>query len=368
MPGQSFQRLRHLEQLLDALLPHRLAQARLLLNRLLQSDLQLFWHQLGNPVNLRQGYLQHPAHVAQHSPRLHRAVGDNLGHMRVAAVLLAHVVNHLVPPVFAEVHVKVRHGHPLDVEEALKEQVVGDGVNVGDRHAVSGETACAGIMDGQGVGDIRGVRRHTDVIDLAVIGRAADLSDLQIDGAAIGIKAVVSVEQLLALLDREGGEILIPAQQLSASQLDGELRGPLFLFPPEERCPIAETGQQQSELRCQYRRCCRILYTDGCIAGPVMSVSSEQIGNQCFKQPVFAVGNELKRDMFLIRANAANSGQEFSNDLRVGDDLQGISCLMRNNLAFQPENSSQKLLHFLRVCRFLFVKTETDAASPLPQP
>ena len=64
--------------------------------------------------------------------------------MGIAAVPLADILQHLVAPFLAEVDVKVGHGDPLDVEEALKEQAVGNGVDIGDGHAVGSQTACAG--------------------------------------------------------------------------------------------------------------------------------------------------------------------------------------------------------------------------------
>ena len=49
-----------------------------------------------------------------------------------------------VAPLHAEVHVKVRHGHPFRVEEALKQQVVLHGVDVGDEQRVGHQRAGAG--------------------------------------------------------------------------------------------------------------------------------------------------------------------------------------------------------------------------------
>src|SRR5436305_3560463 len=50
----------------------------------------------------------------------------------VPAVLVLHVVDHLLPPLLAEVDVEVGHGHPLGVEEALEQQAEPQGVEVGD--------------------------------------------------------------------------------------------------------------------------------------------------------------------------------------------------------------------------------------------
>ncbi len=78
-------------------------------------------HQLGEPVDLAVGHLQHAADVAQHGARLQRAEGDDLRDL-VGAVFLLDVADHLVAPVLAEVDVEVRHRHAVGIEEALEEQ------------------------------------------------------------------------------------------------------------------------------------------------------------------------------------------------------------------------------------------------------
>ena len=51
---------------------------------------------------------------------------------RSCAVLLGHVADHLQAAAFAEVHVDIRHADAFDVQEALEQEVVGQGVEVGD--------------------------------------------------------------------------------------------------------------------------------------------------------------------------------------------------------------------------------------------
>ena len=57
----------------------------------------------------------------------------------VSPYLLLDVGDDLVAPVHAEVDVEVRHAHALGVQEALEEQVVRDGIEVGDAHRVGDE-------------------------------------------------------------------------------------------------------------------------------------------------------------------------------------------------------------------------------------
>ena len=54
----------------------------------------------------------------------------------LVAVLLRDPVEHIRTPVIVEVHVDIRHGDTVGVEEALEEEVIADGVDVGDTEAV----------------------------------------------------------------------------------------------------------------------------------------------------------------------------------------------------------------------------------------
>ena len=85
-------------------------------------------------VDVGVGHAEGAPHVADGGPGPHRAEGDDLRHV-VAAVLVHHVPDHLVPPVVLEVHVDVRHFLALHVQEALKDQVVLQRVHVRDAQA-----------------------------------------------------------------------------------------------------------------------------------------------------------------------------------------------------------------------------------------
>ena len=75
------------------------------------------------------------------------------------AVLFPHVVDDLLPPLVAEVHVEVGHGHPLRVQKAFEEQGVFQGIDIGDTHAVGGEAGCAAATAGT----------HHDVVGLGEV-------------------------------------------------------------------------------------------------------------------------------------------------------------------------------------------------------
>ena len=86
-------------------------------------------------------------HVLDDALRLELVEGGDLPDA-VLAVLLGDVGDHLVAPVHAEVDVEVGHGDALGVEEALEEQVVREGIEVGDPHRVRDERSGAGPAAG----------------------------------------------------------------------------------------------------------------------------------------------------------------------------------------------------------------------------
>ena len=105
----------HVHQLLDPLVPVvEVPQARGQHQRLVQGHLNIKGHLLGDIVHLGIGEVEHPPHVADGGLGLHGAEGDDLHHM-VLAVLPSDVLDDLPSPGVAEVHVDIRHAHPLRV-------------------------------------------------------------------------------------------------------------------------------------------------------------------------------------------------------------------------------------------------------------
>jgi hypothetical protein len=105
-----------------------------------QLDARAFGHQFGQAVGLGQGQVHHTGHVADAALGGHAAVGDDLRHL-VLAVLLHHVVDHLLAAFVVEVGVDIGHALAVRVQEALEQQVVLDGVDVGDADAVGHRAA-----------------------------------------------------------------------------------------------------------------------------------------------------------------------------------------------------------------------------------
>ncbi len=115
----------------------------LLLQGLVQGHAHFERNQLGQLVRQTVGLALHPRHVAHHRLGGHGTEGDDLGH-RLATVLAGGVLDDPVPPLHAEVHVEVGHGHPLRVQEALEQQVVLQRVQIGDQQRVGHQRAGPG--------------------------------------------------------------------------------------------------------------------------------------------------------------------------------------------------------------------------------
>ena len=127
--GQGLQGPGHFDQPGQApVLPHGLPETRLLVQGFLEGDLEPVGHQLGDAVHFPVRQTQGAPHVPDHRPGLHLAEGDDLGHEILAAVPPGDIPDHLLPAVGAEIHVDIRHGDALDVQEPFEQQLVGQGV------------------------------------------------------------------------------------------------------------------------------------------------------------------------------------------------------------------------------------------------
>ena len=100
-----------------------LPQHRGNLQRFAQSHTQVKGNRLGHGVRLLVTHSQHPTDVPHNALGRHRTEGDDLAHM-VRSVFPGDIVDNLLPPFVAEVHVDIRHAHPFRVQEALKQQLV----------------------------------------------------------------------------------------------------------------------------------------------------------------------------------------------------------------------------------------------------
>ena len=199
-------------------------------------------HGLGHLVAHRVGVAQHPGRVPHRGPRLDLGERDDLGDV-VAAVALRRVADHLVAVAGVEVHVDVGHGDAGRVEEALEQQVVADGVEVGDAQAV-GDRAPRRAASARADPDVRlaGVADQVPH-DEEVRGEPHVVDDLQLEGEPLGRglgdlgppAAPGPLERQVLQVLTVAGEALghLEARQLGLAEGDLELR---TLGDPERCC------------------------------------------------------------------------------------------------------------------------------------
>ena len=148
--------------------------------RAFQRHFQFHRHLFCHNIHALVGHSQHTAHIADGVAGGHGAKGDDLGHM-VCAVLAVDVVDDLLPPLVAEIHVEIGHTDAFGVQKALENQVVADGVDVGDADAVGRDAACAGAT----------ARAHRHALTLGVVDVIPD------DEVVVGIAHLLDDADLI---------------------------------------------------------------------------------------------------------------------------------------------------------------------------
>ena len=154
-----------------------------------------------------------PGRVLQGLLGLDGAVGHALGDL-VGPVLLAHILQDLGPAFGVEIHIDIRQGHTLGVEETLEDQSVLQGVQLGDAHGVGHHGTCCGTTarthhDAMLLGPVDVVGDHQEVAgELHLANHTALVVGLM--GHLFGHPVRIAVLQsLIDLLQEEGG--LIPS-------------------------------------------------------------------------------------------------------------------------------------------------------------
>ena len=98
---------------------------------LIDRDVQLLRNHLCDRIAECIREIHDTPDIADDTARRHRTKGDDLCHT-VLAIFPHDIVNDLLPALEAEVHIDIRHGHTLRVQETLKEQIVPDRVQLRD--------------------------------------------------------------------------------------------------------------------------------------------------------------------------------------------------------------------------------------------
>ena len=141
MPGKALQTAAHVDQPGDLrLFLVSFFQLRVHGQGFVDGDVQLLGDHLGDGVHLGVGHVQHPAHIPDHTPGREGTEGDNLHHP-VLAVFADHIIDHFLPPFEAEIHVDIRHGHTLGVQEPFEQQIIAQGIQLRDIQRISYQAA-----------------------------------------------------------------------------------------------------------------------------------------------------------------------------------------------------------------------------------
>ena len=138
---QAFQLARGVEQLAHLRFAVvGLLQAGRFPDRVLQLDVQRGGDHLGDPVHVGVRDIHRAPHVFDRRLGRHGAEGDDLRHI-FAAVFLGHVIDDFAAPVHAEIHVDIGQRNALGIQEALEEQLVLQGIDIGDPQRIGNQRA-----------------------------------------------------------------------------------------------------------------------------------------------------------------------------------------------------------------------------------
>ena len=144
MSRKTFQTLAHVNQFSYLFIRIvQLFQLRIHRKRPVQRHIQLGWNHLGNAVHKGVRKIHDTSHIPDDSPRRQGTEGNNLHHP-VCSVFSRYIIDDLLPSLEAEVHVDIRHGDTLRIQEPLKEQVIPDRINVGNSKTVGHDTSRRG--------------------------------------------------------------------------------------------------------------------------------------------------------------------------------------------------------------------------------
>ena len=140
--GQSLQTPGHVDQFVHPfILFIGTLQFRVHLQSFFQGDAQFSWNHFGDGIHKAVGQVHDPSHVPDDAFGQHGAESDDL-HDTVPSVFAGHVVNDFLSAFKAEVHVNIRHGNTFRIQETFEEQVVADGIDIGDMQTVGNDGTC----------------------------------------------------------------------------------------------------------------------------------------------------------------------------------------------------------------------------------
>ena len=186
---------------------HKVLQAGFRFQGFVQGDIQLIGDKLCDTVHLGVRHFQHPSDIANGRFRLHRTEGNDLTDI-VLAVLLHDVIDHFLTAVHAEVHIDVWQRDAFRIQEALEQEAIDQGVEVGDTQRIRDEAA--------GGGSASGTHR-----DAAASGEVDDIPDDQkVAGKSHGCndRQFIAKPLLVSDFGNRGGSLPQPGSQALAGE------------------------------------------------------------------------------------------------------------------------------------------------------
>ena len=136
MPRQSFQTFRIVYEIADILLLLiSLAKLRIHCQRFVNGDIKFLGDHFCNGIHLGIGHIKNTPHIPDHTAGSQGTEGYDLNHT-VVSVFPPDVVNNLLTPFKAEIHINIRHGNSLRIQETLKQQIVFNRIKLGDSQCI----------------------------------------------------------------------------------------------------------------------------------------------------------------------------------------------------------------------------------------
>ena len=254
----ALERTRRINKLFDLrLLVVHLFQLRVDGQRLVDRNVQLIRHLLGDSIHIVVRDVERTADIADGTAGSHRAERDNLRHA-VLAVLAGNVLDDLRTANIAEVHVDIRHGDTLRIQKSLEVQRVVNRVKVSDSEAVRHDRACCRAASGSDRNTLTfrvadKVGHDEEVIDKAHLGDHVDLVLQTLAHGAVVVRIAsceAFIAQLLQIFERGVAVRHIEFGQMVLSKLELDLTA---------FCDLYRVGECLRVLREQRRHFVRIL-------------------------------------------------------------------------------------------------------------
>ena len=137
MVWQPLQALCHIDQIMHPRIPFiEASEFRIHLQCTINGNVEFHGHHLGHTVHLGIREIKRFSHRLNDTPRRHGTEGYDLRY-RILAILFRDILNGAVALRILKIHINIRHGHTLRIQETLKEQIVFDGIDVRDSGAIA---------------------------------------------------------------------------------------------------------------------------------------------------------------------------------------------------------------------------------------